>query len=277
MPRSVATDLIVRRIESGNSSGGSCTTPLAVTFHRPAACRHIVGIVSPILCSVFASGCLRSMEKTTRPGTTEGALGLTVNMPMVKRTASVRSHIAAARCAQLGERHQPMPQSVAVDVAGEFPGPNVGAPGHYTPSHLKDHRWYLYYARPRLYTIQTAAYSAHQEAFLDLQLQGKSALVTGASKGIGRATALALAVEGCSVRLAARSAYALDQLRNEILGKHKVRVDLQPGDLSSTQSMVALADAVGDLDILINNTGDIPAGTVEALTDADWRRGFDLN
>jgi NAD(P)-dependent dehydrogenase (short-subunit alcohol dehydrogenase family) len=111
---------------------------------------------------------------------------------------------------------------------------------------------------------------------LDLQLQGKSALVTGASKGIGRATALALAGEGCSVRLAARSADALDELRNEILGKHKVGVDLHPGDLSSTQSMVALADAVGDLDILINNAGDIPAGTVEALTDADWRRGFDL-
>ena len=111
---------------------------------------------------------------------------------------------------------------------------------------------------------------------MDLQLQGKSALVTGASKGIGRATALALAGEGCSVHLAARSADALDELRNEILGKHKVRVDLHPGDLSSTQSMVALADAVGDVDILINNAGDIPAGTVEALTDADWRRGFDL-
>ena len=40
--------------------------------------------------------------------------------------------------------------------------------------------------------------------------------------------------------------------------------------------MVSLGNAVGDVDILINNAGDIPAGTVEALTDADWRRGFDL-
>ena len=111
---------------------------------------------------------------------------------------------------------------------------------------------------------------------MDLQLNGQSALITGASKGIGRATALTLAAEGCSVHLAARSADELEKLRNEILAKHKVKVDLYPGDLSSTQSMVALADGAGDIDILINNAGDIPAGTVEALTDADWRRGFDL-
>ena len=40
--------------------------------------------------------------------------------------------------------------------------------------------------------------------------------------------------------------------------------------------MAALADAAGDVDILVNNAGDIPAGTVETLTDEDWRRGFDL-
>jgi NAD(P)-dependent dehydrogenase (short-subunit alcohol dehydrogenase family) len=40
--------------------------------------------------------------------------------------------------------------------------------------------------------------------------------------------------------------------------------------------MIALANAVGDIDILINNAGDIPAGTLEALSDAEWRRGFDL-
>jgi NAD(P)-dependent dehydrogenase (short-subunit alcohol dehydrogenase family) len=111
---------------------------------------------------------------------------------------------------------------------------------------------------------------------LDLQLNEKSALVTGASKGIGRATALTLAAEGCSLHLAARSADAIEELRKEIEAKHKVRVDLHPGDLSSTENMVALAGSVGDIDILINNAGDIPAGTIEALTDADWRRGFDL-
>lgn len=111
---------------------------------------------------------------------------------------------------------------------------------------------------------------------MDLQLAGKSALITGASKGIGRATALTMAAEGCSLHLAARSGKELEQIQKDIRAQHRVQVDLHPGDLSSTQSMIALAQAVGDVDILVNNAGDIPAGTIEALTDAEWRRGFDL-
>jgi NAD(P)-dependent dehydrogenase (short-subunit alcohol dehydrogenase family) len=111
---------------------------------------------------------------------------------------------------------------------------------------------------------------------LDLQLAGKSALITGASKGIGRATALTMAAEGCSLHLAARSGKELEQLQKDIRARHRVQVDLHSGDLSTTQSMIALAEAVGEVDILVNNAGDIPAGTIEALTDAEWRRGFDL-
>lgn len=111
---------------------------------------------------------------------------------------------------------------------------------------------------------------------MDLQLAGKSALITGASKGIGRATALTMAAEGCSLHLAARSGKELEQLQKDIRAQHRVQVDLHHGDLSTTQSMIALAQAVGDVDILVNNAGDIPAGTIEALTDAEWRRGFDL-
>jgi NAD(P)-dependent dehydrogenase (short-subunit alcohol dehydrogenase family) len=111
---------------------------------------------------------------------------------------------------------------------------------------------------------------------LDLQLAGKSALITGASKGIGRATALTMAAEGCSLHLAARSGKELELIQKDIRAQHRVQVDLHPGDLSTTQSMVALAEAVGEVDILVNNAGDIPAGTIEALTDAEWRRGFDL-
>jgi NAD(P)-dependent dehydrogenase (short-subunit alcohol dehydrogenase family) len=114
------------------------------------------------------------------------------------------------------------------------------------------------------------------EEILDLQLTGKTALITGASKGIGRATALTFAAEGCAVRAAARSAGELEKLRDEILAKHKVKVDIYPSDLSTTKSMTALAEWAEEVDILVNNAGDIPAGNVEALNDAEWRRGFDL-
>lgn len=111
---------------------------------------------------------------------------------------------------------------------------------------------------------------------MDLQLTGKIALITGASKGIGRATALTMAAEGVSLHLAARSGDELENLKTEILNKHKVSVTLYPGDLSTTESMVTLAKKAGDVDILFNNAGDIPAGAIDGLTDADWRRGFDL-
>lgn len=85
-----------------------------------------------------------------------------------------------------------------------------------------------------------------------------------------------MAAEGCALHLAARSGDKLEELRDDILAIHKVTVTLHPGDLSTTQSMIALAEAVGDVDILVNNAGDIPAGRVEDLSDAEWRRGFDL-
>ncbi len=111
---------------------------------------------------------------------------------------------------------------------------------------------------------------------MDLELAGKSVLITGASRGIGYAAAKTFAAEGCSLHLAARSGGEIEGLRDEIRAKHNVDVALHPGDLSTTESMVRLARACGELDILFNNAGDIPAGTVEALEDADWRRGFDL-
>lgn len=111
---------------------------------------------------------------------------------------------------------------------------------------------------------------------MDLQLAGSSVLITGASKGIGKAAALSFAAEGCSLHLAARSADELEIIKSEVQQKHGVSVSIHPGDLSTTASMVRLANEAGDVDVLINNAGDIPAGTVEDLTDEEWRRGFDL-
>lgn len=111
---------------------------------------------------------------------------------------------------------------------------------------------------------------------MKLGLEGKTVLITGASKGIGLATAWAYAEEGCHLHLAARSGDQLAAVKAEITAKHKVSVTTHAVDLSSADVMAALGSSCGDADILINNAGDIPAGPIDQLTDADWRRGFEL-
>jgi NAD(P)-dependent dehydrogenase (short-subunit alcohol dehydrogenase family) len=111
---------------------------------------------------------------------------------------------------------------------------------------------------------------------MDLQLKGKTVLVTGASKGIGLAAARAFAAEGCALHLAARSGPHLEEAKAALVKAHGVEVTIHPQDLSTAESMIALAERAGDSDILVNNAGDIPAGPIDALTDADWRRGFEL-
>jgi NAD(P)-dependent dehydrogenase (short-subunit alcohol dehydrogenase family) len=109
-----------------------------------------------------------------------------------------------------------------------------------------------------------------------LNLTNKTALITGASKGIGLAVAEVFAAEGCHLHLAARNADAMLQAKAKLEAAHGVKVTVHGLDLSSTVAMEKLAAAAGDIDILINNAGDIPAGSLDVLDDADWRRGFDL-
>ena len=111
---------------------------------------------------------------------------------------------------------------------------------------------------------------------MDLNLKNKTALVTGASQGIGLAVAEVLAAEGCHLHLAARNGEAMTQARAKFQASHGVKITVHALDLSSTTAMEKLAAEVGDIDILINNAGDIPAGSLEILDDAAWRRGFDL-
>lgn len=111
---------------------------------------------------------------------------------------------------------------------------------------------------------------------MDLQLKGKSVLVTGASKGIGHAAAKAFAAEGCALHLAARSAGALEALRAELVDAYRTQVTLHVMDLSQSSNMQLLGRAAGDVDILVNNAGEIPSGPIESLTEDDWRRGYDL-
>ena len=111
---------------------------------------------------------------------------------------------------------------------------------------------------------------------MNLELNGKTALITGASKGIGLALAYVLADEGCSLHLAARNGEAMQAAKAEIEKKYPVTVTVHALDLSSSEAMEKLAEDAGHIDILINNAGDIPAGSLEIVNDEAWRRGFDL-
>jgi len=111
---------------------------------------------------------------------------------------------------------------------------------------------------------------------MDLNLRGRKALVTGASKGIGYATARLLAQEGCDVILVSRTAADLEAARSRILAESNVSVEIEPRDLSDSKSVLALAQRYPALDIVVNNAGAIPGGTVEEVDEARWRAAWDL-
>jgi short-subunit dehydrogenase len=111
---------------------------------------------------------------------------------------------------------------------------------------------------------------------MDLELRGKRALITGASRGIGAAIAEVLAEEGCDVHLAARTAPALDELAARLRAAHGVEVTTHAVDLRRPEDLQRLAAAAHDIDVLINNAGDIPGGSLDRVDDAAWRHGWEL-
>ena len=97
---------------------------------------------------------------------------------------------------------------------------------------------------------------------MELHLKGKRVLVTGASKGIGRACVEVLSGEGCMVLGASRTIAAGAQSR--------------PADLSARGAAEELAAWAGDIDILVNNAGAIPGGDLQGVDEDTWRRAWDL-
>ena len=111
---------------------------------------------------------------------------------------------------------------------------------------------------------------------MDLHLRGKSALVTGASKGIGAAVAEALAEEGCHLHLAARSSDATKALAERLRSTHQVNVTAHTTDLRNSADLQRLARDAAGVDILVNNAGDIPGGSLDKVDEATWRHAWEL-
>src|SRR6202521_2921339 len=117
------------------------------------------------------------------------------------------------------------------------------------------------------------------ERWMQLGLEGKIALVTGSSHGIGRGVALALAAEGCDVMLTGRDEKALGEVAAAIR-KQGRRAAIAAIDLRGTDAPAKLIEQVrrefGGLDILVNNAGATKRGDFLDLTDADWEDGYAL-
>jgi len=111
---------------------------------------------------------------------------------------------------------------------------------------------------------------------MELGLEGKIALVTGGSKGIGKGVARELHREGCDVHIVSRSRDNLEAAAADIAGDDRTRLHVHTRDLSDSGSVAALLEAVGTPDVLVNNAGAIPAGDLQKIDEARWREAWDL-
>ncbi len=111
---------------------------------------------------------------------------------------------------------------------------------------------------------------------MDLKLSGRTALITGASRGIGLGVAEGLAAEGCNLHLASRNATDLEAARNKIVSAYPVKVTCHPVDLAVSENATKLGKECAGVDILVNNAGAIPQGTLTALDEKAWRASWDL-
>jgi 3-oxoacyl-[acyl-carrier protein] reductase len=111
---------------------------------------------------------------------------------------------------------------------------------------------------------------------MDLQLTGKRAVITGASKGIGYACALSFVREGALPILVARNRDGLAKAAASIKAETGVRVETIVMDLSAAEAAAELVERTGDIDFLINNAGSIPGGELAAVDDVNWRASWEL-
>src|ERR1700730_4517388 len=118
---------------------------------------------------------------------------------------------------------------------------------------------------------------------MDLKLTGRTALITGAASGIGRAAAAAMAAEGTRIVLVDRDKDGLNAAAGELhpaadgMAHTAVTADLSCAGGVETAMREALAATGGSIDIIVSNAGQCQWRSLDELTDADWLATFNLN
>ncbi len=114
----------------------------------------------------------------------------------------------------------------------------------------------------------------------DLGIQGKIAIITGGSDGLGRATAVRLAAEGCKVVICARRAEHLNMAAEAIMEETGGEVLAIPADVAKAEDIDTLVEGTlrrfNGVDIVINNAGKSAAASLEDVDDAAWQEDIDL-
>ena len=112
-------------------------------------------------------------------------------------------------------------------------------------------------------------------------LEGRAAIVTGSSDGLGKEFAHGLAEAGCRIVVAARRAELLEQVASDLRDEHGIEAIAVPTDVSDEAGVTALVaaavDAFGTVDILVNNAGTTFLSPLLEHTLADWQRVIDIN
>jgi NAD(P)-dependent dehydrogenase (short-subunit alcohol dehydrogenase family) len=111
---------------------------------------------------------------------------------------------------------------------------------------------------------------------MELNLAGRTVLITGGSKGIGLGVARHFAAEGCNLVLVARSKDQLEAAADTIRAKAQVNVRTLALDLSDQAERDRLVASAPDIDVLVNNAGAIPGGDIFYVDDKAWRDGWEL-